>query len=94
MPEIAANEINMTCLVFTYQTTSATAVQISIAPKDSAVPVLADKCRTSIYNGSTVEAQTFDNTMISSLTVIDDIVYGQSQETHNMRIRRLPGKKV
>lgn len=94
MPEIAANEINMTSLVLTYQTTLATAVRISIAPKDSAVPVLADMCRTSIYNGSTVEAQTFDNTMISSLTVIDDIFYGQSQETHNMHIRRLPVKKV
>ena len=94
MPEIAANEINMTSLVLTYQTTSATAVRISIAPKYSAVPVLADKCRTSIYNGSTVEAQTFDNTMILSLTLIDDIFYGQSQETHNMRIRRLPEKKV
>ena len=75
-------------LVLTYQTTSSTALRISIAPKDTATPILADMRRTSIYNGGTVEAQTFDNTTVSSRTVLDDIVYNHSQETHNMRIRQ------
>ena len=75
-------------LVLNYQTTSASAVRISIEPKDTALPVLTDMRRTSIYNGSTVEAQTFDNTIVSARTVLDDIVYTGSQETHNIRIRQ------
>ncbi len=75
-------------LVLTYQTTSASAVRISIAPKESGASVLIDMRRTSIYNASTIEAQTLDNTTVSGRTVIDEIVYSKSQETHNVRIRQ------
>ena len=73
-------------LVLTYQTTSATAIRIVITPKDAAV--LADIRRTSIYNSSTIETLTMNNASIASRTVLDDIVYTQSQETHNMKIRQ------
>ncbi len=72
--------------VLTYQTTSATAIRIVITPKDTAV--LADIRRTSIYNSSTIETLTMNNASIASRTVLDDIVYTQSQETHNMKIRQ------
>lgn len=75
-------------LVLTYQTTSASAVRISIAPKESGASVLIDMRRASIYNASTIEAQTLDNTTVSGRTVIDEIVYSKSQETHNVRIRQ------
>ena len=75
-------------LVLTYQTTSSSALRISIAPQDAAVPVLTDIRRTSIYNGSTVKAQTFNDTTVSGRTVLDDIVYTLSQETHSMQIRQ------
>lgn len=74
-------------LILTYQTTSTTALRISIAPKDTAVPILTDIRRMSVYN-STVEGQTFDNTTVSARTVLDEIVYSQSQETHSIRIRQ------
>lgn len=75
-------------LVLTYQNTSTSSIRISVAPKDPAAPVLTDMRRTSIYNGSTVEAQTFNDTRVASRTVLDDIVYTLSQETHTMRIRQ------
>ena len=75
-------------LILTYQTTSASAIRITIAPKDDAAPVLVDIRRTSIYNGSTAEAQTFNGATIASRTVLDEIVYTQSQETHSMKLRQ------
>ena len=75
-------------LVLTYQTTSTGAMRISIAPKDTAVPILADMRRTTIYNTGAVEAQTFDNTTVSGRVVLDEIIYSQSQETHSMKIRQ------
>ena len=75
-------------LVLTYQTTSASAVRISIAPKESGASVLIDMRRTSIYNASTIETQTLGNTTVSGRTVIDEIVYSKSQETHNVIIRQ------
>lgn len=74
-------------LVLTYQTTSSSALRISIAPKDAAVPILADMRRTTIYNSGTAEAQTFDNTTVSARVVLDEIVYSKSQETHNIKVR-------
>ena len=44
--------------------------------------------RKNIYNSVTSEAQTFDNTIISGRTVLDDLVYSQSQETHSIKIRQ------
>lgn len=75
-------------LELTYQTTSTTALRISIAPIKTDTPVLADIRRTSVYNGGTVEAQTFNNATVSGRTVLDDIVYTQSQETHSISIRQ------
>lgn len=80
--------IELLDLVLNYQTTSSTALRISIEPKNSAVPVLTDIRRTSIYNSGTAEAQGFDNTTISARTVLDEIVYTKSQETHIMTIRQ------
>lgn len=54
-------------LVLTYQTTSTSALRISVAPASTDAPVLADMRRTSIYNGGTVEAQTFNNVTVSDV---------------------------
>lgn len=75
-------------LVLTYQTTSSGACRISIAPKDASVPILADIRRTTIFNTGSVEAQTFDGVTISGRTVLDDLMYTQSQETHSIKIRQ------
>ena len=69
-------------LVLTYQCT------ISIAPKDTAAPVVVDVRRTSIYNGSTIETQTLNGSTISARTVLDEIIYSNSQETHSMKLRQ------
>ena len=65
-------------LVLTYQRSSASALRISIAPKDAAAPVLVDIRRTTIYDGSTIETQTMNSTTVSASVA----------ETHNMRIRQ------
>ena len=70
----------------TYQSTSTSALRINIAPKDA--PVLVDIRRTTIYNASTVETQTMNNTTISSSTSLDGTVYTLSQESHVMLIRQ------
>lgn len=75
-------------LVLSYQRSSASALRISIAPKDAAAPVLVDVRRTTIYDGSTIETQTMNSTTLSSSIAIDGTVYTNSQETHNMRIRQ------
>lgn len=65
-------------LILTYQRASASALRISIVPKNTAAPVLVDLRRTTIYDGSS----------ISTSIAIDGTVYTNSQETHNMRIRQ------
>ncbi|MBU5430474.1 collagen-like protein [Kineothrix sp. MSJ-39] len=75
-------------LILTYQNTSTTSVRISVAAKDTTVPVLTDIRRIAIYNGSSVESQTFNNATISTRTVIDDLMYTQSQESHSIKIRQ------
>ena len=75
-------------LTLTYQTTSATALRITMAPRDAAAPVLVDLRQTSIYNGSTVETSTLNGTSVSSRTAVDEIVYTNSQETHQMVLRQ------
>ena len=74
--------------MLTYQRSSTSALRISIAPKDTAAPVLVDIRRTTIYDGSTIETQTMNSTTLSSSIAIDGTVYTNSQETHNMRIRQ------
>ena len=75
-------------LILTYQTTSSTALRITLVPKDTALPVAADVRRTSIYNGSTIETYTLNGGTVSARTEVDGIVYTNSQETHSMRIRQ------
>lgn len=75
-------------LVLTYQSTSSTALRITVAPVDAAAPVLVDVRRTSIYNGSTVETLTLNGSTVSGRTVLDDIVYTNSQEIHTMVLRQ------
>lgn len=75
-------------LILTYQNTSTTSVRITIAAKDTAIPVLTDMRKISIYNGSSVESSTFNNTMVSSRTVLDDLMYSNSQESHSIMIRQ------
>ena len=75
-------------LILTYQNTSSTSIRISIAAKNTAAPVLADIRRITIYNGSSVESQTLNNTTISTRTVLDDLMYSESQESHSIKIRQ------
>lgn len=75
-------------LILTYQNTSTTSLRISVAPKDTATPILTDIRRTTIYGGGTIEVLTLDNRTVSSRTVLDDLVYSQSQEEHSMKIRQ------
>lgn len=75
-------------LELSYQTTSATALRITMAPRDAAAPVLVDLRRASIYNGSTVETTTLNGSTVSGRTVVDEIVYTNSQETHQMVLRQ------
>ena len=75
-------------LVLTYQNTSSSALRISIAPKDTAAPVLADIRRTTIYDNSTMESQTLNNSTISNTVLLDGTIYTNSQETHVMKIRQ------
>lgn len=75
-------------LALTYQCTSATALRIAIAPREAAAAVVVDVRRTSIYNASTVETQTLNGSTIAARTVLDEIVYSNSQETHSMKLRQ------
>ncbi len=80
--------ITLKNLILTYQNTSTTSVRISVAPKDTSVPILTDIRRSTIFNTGSVEAQTFNDTTVSARTVIDDLMYTQSQESHNIKIRQ------
>lgn len=75
-------------LVLTYQNTSSTSVRITIAAKNTAVPILADIRRITIYNTTSIEVTTLNNTSISTRTVLDDLMYTNSQESHSITIRQ------
>lgn len=75
-------------LILTYQNTSTTSVRISVAAKNTENPVLTDMRRITIYNGSSVESQTYNNTLVSTKTILDDLMYTQSQESHSIQIRQ------
>ena len=74
--------------MLTYQTTSSSALRISIAPKDTAAPVLTDIRRTTIYDNSTIESQTLNNSLVSNTVLLDGTIYTNSQKTHVMKIRQ------
>ena len=81
-------DIPLDNLTFTVANTSPTSVRMSVQPKVATTPVLADIRRTSIYDGASVESQTFNNTTVAAKLVIDDLVYSQSQEINWIRIRQ------
>ena len=80
--------IPLESLILTYQNTSSSSVRISVAAKDTATPVLTDIRRITIFNTTSIESQTLNNTLISTRTVIDDLMYSQSQESHSITIRQ------
>jgi hypothetical protein len=45
-------------------------VRITIASKDTVAPALADMCRTSIYNDSTIETYTGNGVTVSGRAVL------------------------
>lgn len=69
-------------LILTYQRASASALRISIAPKNTAAPVLVDLRRTTIYDGNTIETQTLNGSSISASIAIDGTVYTNAQHAH------------
>lgn len=75
-------------LILTYQNTSSSSVRISVIAKDTATPVLTDIRRITIFNSTSIESQTLNNTLVSTRTVIDDLMYSQSQESHSITIRQ------
>lgn len=75
-------------LILTYQNMGTTSVRISVAAKDTAVPILTDIRRLTVFNTASVESQTFNNTNVSTSLVLDDLVYSNSQESHTMKIRQ------
>ena len=81
-------DIPLDNLTFTVANTSTTSVRMSVQPKVATTPVLADIRRTSIYDGASVESQTFNNTTVAAKLVIDDLGYSQSQEINWIRIRQ------
>ena len=44
--------------------------------------------RITIYNAASIESQTYNNTLVSTRTVLDDLVYTLLQESHSMKIRQ------
>lgn len=44
--------------------------------------------RSTIYGGGSIEVQNFDNTTVSKSTVLDALMYTQSQEKYTMKIRQ------
>lgn len=84
----SALNIPLKALTMTYQTTSTSALRITVTPAETGASVLTDIRRTSIYNASTIETLTMNNTAVSGRTVLDEIVYTLSQETHSMLIRQ------
>lgn len=75
-------------LILTYQNTSSTSVQISAAAKNVDAPVLTDIRRITVFNTSSIESPTLNNTTVSTRIVLDDLIYSQSQESHSMKIRQ------
>ena len=80
--------IPLESLILTYQQISNTALRITIAAKDTSTPVLTDIRRITIFNTSSIESLTLNNTTISTRTVLDDLMYTQSQESHCLTIRQ------
>ena len=81
----SSTEIPIGNLILRIQNTSTTSVRISIRSANGSV--LTDMRRVSIYDGA-IDAQTFNNTTVTTNVVLDDLVYSNSQEMHWIRIRQ------
>ena len=81
-------DIPLENLALRVQSTATTSIRLSILPKQTGTSVLADIRRVSIYSGGSIDVQTNNNVTISSVLILDDIVYSQSQEMHWMRLRQ------
>ena len=84
----SAREITLGKLILSVQNASTSAIRLSLRAADTAAPVLVDLRRTTIYDGSTIESQTWNSVSFSTAQIIDDILYDNSQETHWMRLRQ------
>ena len=80
-------DVPLDALILTAEYSGVGSIRLSVRPKTASTSVLADIRRTTIYGGGTIEVQTFNNTTITARTVIDDLVYDQSDETHWTRFR-------
>ena len=84
----SAREITLGKLILNVQNAGTSASRLSLRAADTAAPVLVDLRRTTIYDGSTIESQTWNSVSFSTAQIIDDILYDNSQETHWMRLRQ------
>ena len=84
----SAREITLGKLILNVQNAGTSAIRLSLRTADTAAPVLVDLRRTTIYDGSTIESQTWNSVSFSTAQIIDDILYDNSQETHWMRLRQ------
>ena len=84
----SAREITLGKLILNVQNAGTSAIRLSLRAADTAAPVLVDLRRTTIYDGSTIESQTWNSVSFSTAQIIDDILYDNSQETHWMRPRQ------
>lgn len=84
----SAREITLGKLILNVQNAGTSAIRLSLRAADTAAPVLVDLQRTTIYDGSTIESQTWNSVSFSTAQIIDDILYDNSQETHWMRLRQ------
>lgn len=81
-------DISLGNLILTYAYLNSSSIKITIRATNASKPILADIRRTSIYDGSSIDSQTNNNTTITTTLMLDSIVYSQSQEMHWMRIRQ------
>ena len=81
-------DIPIGSLVLTYKYVSAAALSVSVQAADVKKPVVADIRRLTVYDGLSIEADTWDNKTISTSISLDAILYNNSQEMHWLRIRQ------
>ena len=76
----SAREITLGKLILNVQNAGTSAIRLSLRAADTAAPVLVDLRRTTIYDGSTIESQTWNSVSFSTAQIIDDILYDNSQD--------------
>ncbi|MEQ2784972.1 collagen-like protein [Flavonifractor plautii] len=84
----STRDIPLGKLILNVQNGSSSSIRLSLRAANTAAPVLVDLRRTTIYDGSTIESQTWNSVPFSTSQIIDDVLYDNSQETHWMRLRQ------